>query len=84
MENWNKIEYIFVFKAHCPPSELERLEWYRIHYLLKEYEEDIKRQNDEVDKQNKDIEKQNKSMGNISAPKFETPKFQTPKINYPK
>ena len=43
--NWNKIEFIFSFKLHIPPSELERLEFYRIEYILKEYQEHVEKEN---------------------------------------
>ena len=84
MENWNKIEFISTFKLHVTPSELERLEFYRIQYLLKEYEEYVKRENEQYEKQNKEIEKQNKSMGSLNTPKFEAPKFNIPNIQVPK
>jgi len=85
LDNWNKIEFIFSFKLHIPPSELERLEFYRIQFLITEYEEHIDRENKEYDKQRRDSDKQSKlpsssDYGNFKTPKFEVPKFETPKF----
>ena len=86
MDNWNKIEFIFCHKLHVSPIDLQTLEFYRIQYLLKEFEEYVDRENKEYQKQNKEIEKQQKSMkaptsgfGGVSTPKFDIPKFDIPK-----
>jgi hypothetical protein len=81
LDNWNKIEFIFAFKLHIPPSELERLEFYRIQYLIKEYEEHVQKENKEYEKQQKATDKSFKppNMGDFKQPKFEMPKFQMPK-----
>ena len=78
------MEFISTFKLNITPKELEKLEFYRIHSLFKEYEEHVRRENEAAEKQNKEIEKQNKSMGNVTAPKFEAPKFNMPNISAPK
>lgn len=82
MENWNKIEFIACFKLHISPKDLEQLEYYRIHYILKEYEEYIKEEQKEAEKQEREAEKKSKgtSFGNFNIPKFEVPKFQPPKF----
>lgn len=81
MDNWNKIEFIFCHKLHISPIDLQQLEFYRIQYILKEFEEYVDRENKEYEKQKRDADKQQKSMkSNFSIPKFETPKFNTPKI----
>jgi hypothetical protein len=93
LENWSKIEYIFTSKLHVPPSELERLEYYRIAFLLKEYQEDIERQNREAEKQNKSAgtAKQSSqlpktpnlpSYGDYKMPKMEMPKMQLPTFKH--
>lgn len=87
MENWNKIEFIFAHKLHTSPTDLEKLEFYRIQYILKEYEEYVEKENKETQKQQREIDKQQKAMklgssgyGNMSPPKFDIPKFDIPKI----
>jgi len=95
LDSWNKIEFLFCFKLHIPPSELERLEFYRIHYLLKEYEDHVERENKEYEKQQKEAGKQSSSSttykppkmsdyGDYKMPKFDVPKFNMPKFNMPK
>lgn len=88
MDNWNKIEFIFCFKLHVPPSELERLEFYRIQSVIKEYEEYVERENKEYEKQRKESDKQYSSQsykppsnpyGDMKMPKIEMPKFSLPK-----
>lgn len=80
MDNWNKIEFIFCHKLHVSPIDLQQLEFYRIQFILKEYEEYIDRENKEYEKQKRESEKQSKAMkppnfGSFQMPKFETPKF---------
>jgi hypothetical protein len=85
LDNWTKIEFIFAHKLHTSPIDLEKLEFYRIQYILKEYEEYVDKENKEYQKQQREIDKQQKTMkvgsgqGNLSVPKFETPKFDMPK-----
>lgn len=90
MENWNKIEFIFCFKLHIAPSELERLEFYRIEYIIKQYEEYVEKENKQYEKQQSDTEKQYKSSnsspnyGNYKPPKMDMPKIDMPKFDMPK
>ena len=87
MDNWNKIEFIFAHKLHISPIDLQELEFYRIQYMLKEFEEYVERENTEYEKQKREAEKQTKAVksgtsnfGGFQVPKFETPKFTLPKI----
>lgn len=86
MDNWNKIEFIFCHKLNISPINLQQLEFYRIHYILKEYEEYIERENKEYEKQQREAERQSKrsstspNFGGFKVPKFEVPKFETPKF----
>lgn len=84
MNNWNKIEFIFAHKLHISPIHLQQLEYYRIHYILKEYEEFVDKENKEYEKQQREAEKQSKSQmptnfGGFKVPKFDVPKFDLPK-----
>ena len=86
MDNWNKIEFIFCHKLHISPIDLQQLEFYRIQYILKEFEEYVERENREYDKQQREAEKQSKmpssspNFGGFKVPKFEVPKFDIPKF----
>ena len=87
MDNWNKIEFIFCHKLHVSPIDLQQLEFYRIQYILKEFEEYVERENREYEKQQREAEKQSKSysksspnFGGFQVPKFDIPKFTPPKF----
>ena len=90
MDSWNKIEFIFAHKLHIPPSEVERLEFYRIQFLLNEFEEYVKRENKEYEKQQRMMDKSGPSsfkplsmspnMGGFKVPEFKMPNFPTPKL----
>ena len=81
MENWFKIEFVCLYKLHLKPWELDQMEFYRIEYMLKNYDAQIKKENEEHEKQRRAQEKQSKT----SSPK--QPKmsgYKPPKINIPK
>jgi hypothetical protein len=86
LDNWNKIEFIFCHKLHISPIDLQQLEFYRIQYILKEFEEYVERENREYEKQQRDTERQSKmsnaspNFGGFKVPKFEVPKFDIPKF----
>jgi len=82
LENWFKIEFVFAKNLNIVPSELDQMEFYRVEYMLQNYEEFIEEEN----KRNKDQESaQTKSMAQTkssSMPKM--PNMQVPKMNIPK
>lgn len=84
MDNWSKIEFIFAHKLNTSPIDLQELEFYRIQYILKEYEEYVERENKEYEKQQREANKQTpsigKDFGGFKTPKFDIPKFDTPKF----
>lgn len=70
------------------PLELDRLEFYRIEYTMKEYEEYVKRENEEYERQQKDAERKYRvsspssvNYGGSQIPKVSIPKFEMPKMN---
>jgi len=83
LTSWFKIEFIFSHKLHISPIDLQQLEFYRIQYILKEFEEYVDKENTEIERQKKEAERQSKSM-NISQGTFKTPKFEVPKFDAPK
>lgn len=54
---------------HLKPWELDKMEFYRIEYILKNYEKQVKKENEEHEKQRKAQESQSSK------------KAQTPKLN---
>jgi hypothetical protein len=85
LDNWNKIEFIFAHKLHISPIDLQQLEFYRIQYILKEFEEYVKKENDEYEKQQKEAERKSKtSSSSVNYGGFKVPKFDVPKFDIPK
>ena len=62
-------------KLHIQPSELDNLEYYEFHYLVKDLVEHIK-------EENKKNEEQNESYGGAAMPKV--PNLKVPSMNIPK
>lgn len=87
MENWFKIEFIFAKNLNIIPSELDKLEFYRVEYMLQHYEEFVEEENKQVAKQNKQHEKQMAASKFGSKPNlggYNVPKMNIPKMNIPK
>jgi hypothetical protein len=80
LENWFKIEFIFAKNLHITPSELDDMEFYRVEYMVMNYEEFIEEENKQMKKQEKD---QSMSMKQSSG-QYKMPKMQVPKISVPK
>jgi hypothetical protein len=86
LTNWNKIEFIFCHKLHISPIDLQQLEFYRIQFILKEFEEYVERENKEYEKQQREADRQSKvssslpNYGGFKVPKFDLPKFDLPKM----
>jgi len=88
LENWFKIEFIFAKNLHIIPSELDKMEFYRVEYMLKNYEDFIEEENKQNAKQNKEHEKQISTSkvghSNQKPPKMDVPKMTIPKMQMPK
>lgn len=74
--NWPKVEFLFAFKLHVSPTELDNMEFYRIEYLLKEYEDYVNKENEEYEKQKADQQDQQQAQA-YSMPKFDMPKLSS-------
>ncbi len=59
MESWFEIEFALLKVLKLQPSELEKMEYYRVEYLL----ENLKNHNEERQKEQK---KQEEGMGNTN------------------
>ena len=59
------------------PSELERLEYYEFHYLVKDLIEYIKEENKQNQGQN---DAASGAMGNMKMPNMKMPSFNMPKM----
>jgi hypothetical protein len=83
LENWFKIEFIFAKNLHITPSELDDMEFYRVEYMVMNYEEFIEEENKQMKKQEKD---QNMSFkkNQPNTSQYKMPKMQVPKMSVPK
>jgi len=81
LENWFKLEFLFTKNLGITPLELDKMEFYRVEYMIMNYEEFIKEENKQYKQQEKD---QGASISKQRAPNFQIPKMQIPKITPPK
>lgn len=79
MENWFKLEFIFTKNLHIHPLILDQMEFYRVEYMLMNYEEFVEEENKQTRKQQKEQDSQMK----LNQPKFETPKMPNMNMNMP-
>ena len=88
MENWFKIEFLFAKNLNILPSELDQMEFYRIEYMIQNYEEFIEEEKKEYEKQQKEQSKSFKQSStqsklpnqNIKMPRVQMPNISTPKF----
>jgi hypothetical protein len=84
LENWFKIEFIFAKNLHITPLELDQMEFYRVEYMIQNYEEFIEEENKQMKKQEKDqnmsIKQSQAGMGQFKAPNMKIPNIQVPKM----
>jgi hypothetical protein len=91
LENWFKIEFIATYRLRISPLELDEMEFYRIEYMLQNYEETLdeeeKRYKKQEIEQKKQYQQSNPQMKDFKPQNFggfKTPKIEMPKINIPK
>jgi len=75
LENFFKTKFYIYLKLHIQPSELEAMEYYEFHYLVKDLVEHIK-------EENKKNEEQNEAYKGAAMPKV--PNLKVPSMNIPK
>jgi hypothetical protein len=88
LTNWFKIEFLCLYKLHLSPLDLDNMEFYRIEYMLKNFEEALDEEDKQYKKQEKDYKQQysqndfkpNNNYGGFKTPKAEMPKMQMPKF----
>jgi len=76
LENFFKVRFYVHLHLHIPPSELDNLDYYEYHYIIKELVEHLKKEN-EANKS------QNEQVGDMSS-KMKVPKISIPKMNIPR
>lgn len=96
LENWFKIEFICTYKLNISPLELDRMEFYRIEYILKNFEEHLDEENKQYKSKQREYEKQYQqykpstkdfkpptgvNYGGFKVPKMDVPKIKAPKFN---
>ena len=95
LANWDKIEFLLMYKLQLNPLVLDQMEFYRIENLIANFEEQLQKENKEYEKQQKDQEKQiqeskksvkpvSTNYGGFSVPKMPVPKMNIPQISPPK
>lgn len=84
LENWFKIEFICQYKLHLTPLDLDKMEFYRIEYMLKNFESALEEEDKQYKKQEKEYKSQQPSIGATNYGGFKTPKMDIPKMNIPK
>jgi len=77
LENFFKTKFYVYKHLSIQPSELENMEYYEFHYILKELIEMIKAENDANKGQN---DQTNEMMGSMKMPSFKMPSFNMPKM----
>jgi len=83
LENWFKIEFIFAKNLHISPTELDKMEFYRVEYMIMNYEEFIEEENKAYKKQEKE-QQVSFSKNNASNQQFKTPQIKMPNLSVPK
>lgn len=77
LENFFKTKFHIYLKLHVQPSELERMEYYEFHYLVKDMIEHIKEENKQNQGQN---DATAGMMSNIKMPNMKMPSINMPKM----
>jgi hypothetical protein len=77
LENFFKVKFYIYKHLSIQPSELEEMEYYEFHYIVKELIEMIKAENEANKGQN---EQTGEMMNSMKMPKFDMPKFSMPKL----
>jgi len=77
LENFFKVKFHIYLKLHIQPSELEKLEYYEFHYLVKELIEHIKAENKQNQGQN---EAATGGMSGMKMPNMKVPSMKMPKL----
>ena len=84
MDNWFKIEFVFAKNTNIDPLILDQLEFYRVEYLIQNYEESIEEENKQYEKYKKENEASiSKTKHSTDFKQMKMPKMEIPKINYP-
>ena len=77
LENFFKVRFYIYKHLHLQPSELDRMEYYEYHYIVKDLIEYLKKEN-EANKAQQDAT--NGAVGNMKAPNIKVPKMSIPKM----
>jgi hypothetical protein len=75
LENFFKTKFYLYLKLHIQPSELDNLEYYEFHYLVKDLVEHLKEENKQNEKQNEAYGSSMPKIPNLKVPNLSVPKF---------
>ena len=77
LENFFKVKFHIYLKLRIQPSEIENLEYYEFHYLVKDLIEHIKEENKQNQGQN---DATAGAMSGMKMPNMKMPNMKMPKL----
>jgi len=77
LENFFKTKFYIYQQLHIQPSELEGMEYYEFHYLVKELIEHMKRESENSQGQK---DQTDGMMSNMKMPSMKMPSMKMPKM----
>lgn len=80
MDNWAKIEFMFLYKLHLPKHHLRELEFWDVEETLDLWKEQVDKEKEQQDKEQKSYEKQQKATKMAKQPTFKQPSYGGYKI----
>lgn len=66
------LDFLFLYRMHIPPSQLDDMEFYRLELLIEKYNQEIEKENREKEAQRAKEERDSKKMKSS----YKTPKLK--------
>lgn len=70
-----KIEYVFARKLNIPPAQLDELEFFRIEFLIEQYNDELKREHEAREAEKQEQERESRKQKQKSEMKYKQPKI---------
>ena len=80
LQNYFKTKFYIYLKLHVQPTEIEQMDYYEFHYLVKDLTDHLKQEKEAHDKQNEQVNQGSSRYKQPNMPKMSVPKFNTPKL----
>jgi len=78
LENFFKVRFYIYKNLSIQPSELDKLEYYEFHYIVKDLVEDVKKENEANKGQQEGM---GNMMGGMKMPNMSIPSMKMPKMS---